>query len=218
VSAASKGRGNSRPRRDARRRIPLAAFGLKKYLRGTGRVSKTSDNEHATAALGDSEVLSVQHSVGEPIPESPQVSEDGSKRPPSVDRQEARDVLEDDPTGSKLSHEPGDLPVEIAALVVSTHAAATSCHGERLAGESSGDDSSLGNKASGSEVIGGHGPHVVEQGHVREVVAKDAGGLLVDLDGGDGSDTDPFGGEIEAADAGEQGDEGEAHDATPYTR
>ena len=75
--------GNSRPRFSARRRIPAHAFGLKKNLGGTS-VSKMSDNEHSTASLGDSEVASVQHSVGPPIPEIAQRPEDVSHVPSSV--------------------------------------------------------------------------------------------------------------------------------------
>ena len=58
--------------------MPVAAFGLKQYFDRSGRVSKTSDNEDATAALGNSEVLSVQHSPGEPITAFPQRPEDGT--------------------------------------------------------------------------------------------------------------------------------------------
>jgi hypothetical protein len=49
--------------------IPRQAVALKKYRAGTSPVSKMSDNEDAAAALGNSKVLSVQSSVGEPIPE-----------------------------------------------------------------------------------------------------------------------------------------------------
>jgi hypothetical protein len=58
--------------------MPVAAFGLKQYLDRCGPVSKTSDNEHALASLGDAEELRVQHSVGEPIPELAQRPEDGT--------------------------------------------------------------------------------------------------------------------------------------------
>jgi hypothetical protein len=68
----------------ARRSIPAQAFGLKKYRRGTTPVSKISDNEDAAAALGHSEVLSVQHSPGAAIPELNQRPEDGSKIPSSA--------------------------------------------------------------------------------------------------------------------------------------
>jgi hypothetical protein len=68
VSARSKGWGNVRWRLSALRRIPLAAFGLKKNLRGAWG-SKMSDNEHTTAPLWDSEVLRVKHPPRHAIPE-----------------------------------------------------------------------------------------------------------------------------------------------------
>jgi hypothetical protein len=79
----SKG-GNSLPRFAARRSIPAQAFALKKYRRGTPPVSKMSDNEEATAPLGHSEELSVQHSPGATIPEFNQRFEDGSKVPSRI--------------------------------------------------------------------------------------------------------------------------------------
>jgi hypothetical protein len=59
--------GKLRPRFSARLSIPAAAFALKKYFGGAS-VSKMSDNEDAAAALGDSEMLSVQHPPGDAIP------------------------------------------------------------------------------------------------------------------------------------------------------
>ena len=85
LRSASKCSGNFFPRFAARRRMPLQAVALKKYRCGTSPVSKMSDNEHATAPLWNSEVLSVKNPVGEPIPELPQPSEEGSKHPSSVD-------------------------------------------------------------------------------------------------------------------------------------
>jgi hypothetical protein len=112
-------------------------LGLKKYRRGTGRVSKTSDNEHTTASLGHSEELSVKHPVGPPIPEVGQGSEDrchvcawvaagagscgeegvvevGGESPSGAigfvtRRKQARDVLDENPTGSELSNETHEL-------------------------------------------------------------------------------------------------------------
>jgi hypothetical protein len=72
------------PRLAARRRIPAQAVALKKYRGGSAPVSKTSDNEDATAPLWNSEVLSVKNSVGEPIPEFCQRPEDGAKIPPAA--------------------------------------------------------------------------------------------------------------------------------------
>lgn len=56
--------------------MPAAAFGLKQYLRRCGPVSKTSDNEDATASLGYSEELCIQHSPRHAVPEVIQVIDD----------------------------------------------------------------------------------------------------------------------------------------------
>lgn len=67
--------------------IPEHALGVRSYLEGRSPVSKMSDNEESTASLGDSEVLNVQHSVGEPVPELRHGPEEVSKsRPPMDDR------------------------------------------------------------------------------------------------------------------------------------
>jgi hypothetical protein len=80
-NAAFSAGGNALPLRSALLRIPAHAVGLKKNLCGSTPVSKTRDNEDSTAALRDSEVLSVQHSVSEPIPEFDQRPEEGTKVP-----------------------------------------------------------------------------------------------------------------------------------------
>ena len=86
--AASKGAGSVLPRFSARRRIPAHAFGLKQYRDRWAPVSKMSDNEQTAPSLGDgtrvtvhSDVLSVQHSPGEAIPEFGHRSEKGSNVP-----------------------------------------------------------------------------------------------------------------------------------------
>jgi hypothetical protein len=61
-----------------------------------------SDNEHTAAALWNSEVLSVKNSVGEPIPEFRQPSEEGSKSPSSVNRQDTGYIFPDNPLGAIL--------------------------------------------------------------------------------------------------------------------
>ena len=76
--------GSALPFAAARRRMPRQAVALKKNCGGTSPVSKISDSEDATAPLWNSEVLSVENPVGEPIPEFCHPSEDGSKRPSSV--------------------------------------------------------------------------------------------------------------------------------------
>jgi len=64
--------------------MPLQAVALKKNRGGRSPVSKVSDNEHTAASLGHSKELSVKNSVGEPIPEFDQPSEEGSKVPSSA--------------------------------------------------------------------------------------------------------------------------------------
>jgi hypothetical protein len=59
--------------------MPAAAFADSQYRRGTARVSKTADNEHATATLGDSEPARIDNSPGDTVPEVCQVSEDVAK-------------------------------------------------------------------------------------------------------------------------------------------
>ncbi len=105
-SARSKIGGRSLPRFPARRRITEQAFAVKKNRRGTSPVSKISDNEHTTPPLWDSiweaacsDVLSVKNPVCDPIPEFAQHPEEGSKIPSSVRRQDAGDVLPDQPAG-----------------------------------------------------------------------------------------------------------------------
>jgi hypothetical protein len=148
--AVSSGSGRLLPLRPALRRIPCAAFWLKKYLDRPGTVggssTSASDDEHAPSPLGYSEVLSVQHSIGDAIPAVSQRPEDDSHIPSSFWRQEARDVLKDDPTGMELIHEPDDVPEEAGSFA--SQALATSCDAEVLARESSGDDSPVGNKSS----------------------------------------------------------------------
>jgi hypothetical protein len=103
--AAFRAGGNALPLRSALLRIPAHAVGLKKNLGGSTPVSKTRDNEDSTATLGDSEVLSVQHSVSEPIPEFDQRPEEGTKIFSSVTTEQAWHVFKDDPSGLELISE-----------------------------------------------------------------------------------------------------------------
>jgi hypothetical protein len=64
--------------------MPLQAVALKEYRGGRSPISRISDNEHTAAPLGNSEVLSIKDSVGPPIPEFGQASEEGAKVPSSI--------------------------------------------------------------------------------------------------------------------------------------
>jgi hypothetical protein len=94
-------------------------------------VSKTCDSEDSTAALGNSEMLCVQHSVGPPIPELAQRPEEGSQDPSSVNRQDTWDVLPNHPTGSKVGNDAKVGEGEVSACVVKSFA--ESSDGEGLA-------------------------------------------------------------------------------------
>jgi len=97
--------------------MPLQAVALKKYRCGTSPVSKMSDNEHAAPPLWNSKVLSVKHSVGEPIPEFDQPPEYGTKVPSSIRGQDAGDVLPYQPLGPCPVSKPKKLERQVATIV-----------------------------------------------------------------------------------------------------
>lgn len=124
-SARRKSWGRSLPRFPARRRIPAQAFGLKKYRCGRSPVSKISDNEHTASPLGNgsgkaacSDVLSVQHSVGPPIPEFAQAPEEGTKVPSFARRQDAGHVLPNHPLGPVAVNQSQIDEGQVAARIV----------------------------------------------------------------------------------------------------
>jgi len=125
--------------------MPAAAFGLKKYFRRCGPVSKTSGNEDAAASLGHSEPLRVQNSPRHAVPQVIQVSQDGGEVPAAVDRKEPVNVLADKPTGACLSQEPHDVPPQARTWV--SQAATTARDRISLAGPAGADNSVSGNKA-----------------------------------------------------------------------
>jgi len=117
--------------------MPRQAVTLKKYRYGTTPVSKMADNEHATAPLWNSEVLSVKNSVGEPIPELPQPAEQGSKRPSFVNRQDTGDVLPDQPAGPQAISKSKEFECEVATFASQTRS--KSGDAEVLAGSSTNE-------------------------------------------------------------------------------
>ncbi|GAA3597887.1 hypothetical protein GCM10022235_82070 [Kribbella ginsengisoli] len=79
--------------------IPRQTVGFKEYAHRCGPVSKMSDKDEAAASVGYSETASVQHPPGTVHPELGQVPEDRAEVCSVVDREKARDVLADEPTG-----------------------------------------------------------------------------------------------------------------------
>ena len=57
----------------------MQAVGLKKYLAGTSRVSKTSDKKDTLAPLGHAEELRVKYPPCQTVPERIQASEKASE-------------------------------------------------------------------------------------------------------------------------------------------
>jgi hypothetical protein len=126
--------------------MPLQAFAESENLGGSGPVSSTSlkeatDDEHSPPALRDgsgpsphSHVLSVQHSVREPIPEFAQRPEEGAKVPSSVRGQNTGDIFPDNPPRSEPSSDCQVGEHEVPARVFES--LSESCDAEGLAGGS----------------------------------------------------------------------------------
>lgn len=104
-NALLKGGNRFRPIRSARRMIPFAAFGLKKYLSGTAPFSMSSHNEDAGARLGDSEVFAVKHTPSHAIPKVGQSPNDDCEISSVVGREEARNVFDDKNSGQVSSNQ-----------------------------------------------------------------------------------------------------------------
>jgi len=100
-NADLKGGNRFLPIRSALLKIPVAAFGLKKYRSGTGRRSKSSDNEDSCAALWDAEVTTVKYSPRHAIPEVGQRPNDNSEISAVVGREETCNVFDDDNWGAR---------------------------------------------------------------------------------------------------------------------
>ena len=101
-----------------------------------------SDNEHTAPSLGNgageamcSTVLSVQHSVGDAIPELRHPPDDGAKRPSSIRRQDTGDIFPKAPADTIFRSDCQKDECEVPAGV--SQAFSESGDAERLAGGSS---------------------------------------------------------------------------------
>jgi hypothetical protein len=100
------------PIRSTLLRIPVAAFGLKKYFSGTSRVSMHGNNVDPTTLLGDSEVFTVKHTPRDTIPEFVQRLEYDGEVASSVAREKAVHVFEDNGSWSTRSNEAHEVVKE----------------------------------------------------------------------------------------------------------
>jgi len=176
--------------------MPRAALGLKKYLDGTAWVSRIADKEHALPSLGNVEVLSVQAAVGPPKPEFSQRPEDDAHVPAFVNRTQARNVLQEKPTGSESTSDSDDLGEESAAWV--SHATTLSSHGVPLAGPAPHD------KVNWLEFSNVHLPHVTVPPDARPVMRQHAVAVGIVLDLEPDLKSSPFKCQINAPNPGEE--------------
>ena len=153
--------------------MPLQAVALKKNRSGTSPVSKISDNEHTAASLGHSEELSVKHSVGEPIPEFDHAPEYGSKVPSAVRRQDAGDVLPNQPSGAQSVSQPKIFKRQVATVIA--QAASEAGDGEGLA------RCSADQKVNWGVVPGFNRGEVAMQGNLGIVMLQDGARKRLDL-------------------------------------
>jgi hypothetical protein len=154
-----------------------------------------ADNEHSTAALGDSEVACVEHPPGEAVPEVGQRSQYDAEVPTIVRTEESGYVLDEQPGGSKSISDPGELVEQAGALA---------CE----AGASSGDGYVLTREPASEDVcsrcIRTNSSYVHKAGRVGPVGGEDAAfprvGFALEGDAESGA----FEAEVESADAGEE--------------
>ena len=67
--------------------------------------------------MGDSEILSIENAVGEPIAAFDQRPEDGTKVPSSVTAEYPWDIFPNDPGGSKLVNNLAESEGQVATVI-----------------------------------------------------------------------------------------------------
>jgi hypothetical protein len=121
--------------------MPAAATGESQHLSGTScsvsRIAASSAgcDEHPSTPLGHSEVLSVQHSPGDAIPDVDQTPDDRRHISAAVRREKSGDVLNQRPSRSDGVDDSEVFPPEPG--LGSGESVPVSGEGEVLAGESS---------------------------------------------------------------------------------
>jgi hypothetical protein len=194
--------GSSRPRFDARRRMPVAARADRKNLGGAlgSKMSarRDSEDEHAPSALRHSEVASVEDPVSHAIPEFDQRTEERRHVSPAMTGEKSRYVLEEDEPGSvnsgKVEEGVGEAgPGSLA------HAAPFAGDAEILAGEPAGPE------GCAVDVIGSELDDAPEVRDSGPSLGEDRRGVGVDLGEADGSPSGSLKPKVKPSDPGEEG-------------
>jgi hypothetical protein len=118
--------------------MPAAAFADSQYRRGTGCISKTSDNEDSTPTLGHSEPSRVQNPVGPPIPDVGQTAENDTEIASAMGAKESGNIFNNHPLWPQLGHDSSELKPQSAALAGKTGPLAG--HADVLTGEAAVDE------------------------------------------------------------------------------
>ena len=100
-----------RPRFAARRKIPAAALGLKKYFFDTS-LCRTADKEHSLPSLGEVEITRVQHAVADHIPALPKSFKDRGHIPSGMRAKEPWDIFKEPPRRLADFRNPEDFAEE----------------------------------------------------------------------------------------------------------
>lgn len=152
----------------------MAFATAEKYRCGRSPVSKIPDNEHSTASLGDSEILSVQDSVGKMIPAVSQRLGKGTEVDPGVRRQASGNVFPKNPARCNFTSQADKVEGQSTAL--SRKSGSLSGNREVLAGSPPDQKVNCSTVFSPVDFC-----HVADIGHVGVVMCKHSTGKPFDL-------------------------------------
>ena len=124
--------------------------------------------------MGDSEILSIENAVGDPIPAFAQRPEDGAKVFSSVTAEYPWDIYPNDPGGSTLVNNLAESEGQVATVIAQS--SSEPGNGEGLTGRSS--DKNVDCSSSLDEVVICYISHVF---HLGPVVVEYCGGEFLDL-------------------------------------
>ena len=193
-----KGRKSGLPILSARRSIPTAAFGLKKYFDGTSSVSMTPNKEDSLAGLWDAEVAAVKHTPSKTVPELGQRPEYKPEISSVVRAEKTRHVLDDKNSGAALSNQSSKLEKEARLRPLEPVALSHSSKRDVLAREACDPD------FCGWDVVGIELLYVFGFRDSGEVPVEDDAAEVFDLALERDLVPRALKAEVEAADAGEQ--------------